>query len=479
MVRLFALFIFYVCLPFYTIQAAEIYSAKRINGEIFQFKEFTSAEDNLDVSFRLESNNTTSSFDLIYSYANQKKQILDSKLEQNEILIFPAKGKFINLKEPGLHTFTFEFENSSQKSVSIYIAPWKEKSIKKLDLKFDESSLTPVEVNYKVKKKDFGSLEKYSVDLTRSSGSKIYRELASSVPLIVNKDGIGTGSVLTESGIILTNWHVIKGASEVKVVFKPQKFQDVRSAEHFIADVVKFDVNADLALIKLRSPPPNLKVIQIGVLDDIEVAINVHAIGHPKGNFWTYTKGVISQLRPNFEWGSDDNQSHKADVIQTQTPINPGNSGGPLFNDAGLMIGVNSFIDPQADGLNFAVAVSTVRKFFDQKEQFKKSTPKPKAREKGVKFDFDEDGYEETTGFDDNHNGTLDRFTFDNDRDGAVDEIWWDEDENNIVELKIYFVQHDGNTIAVWHIDENQDKIVETKGFDFDMDGKLDKVEKI
>ena len=105
------------------------------------------------------------------------------------------------------------------------------------------------------------------------------------MPLIVNNDSIGTGSVLTKSGIILTNWHVIQGSKEVTVVFKPEKFQDVSSAEHFIADVVKFDVNTDLALIRLRNPQKNLRPIQIGSLDDIEVAIDVHAIGHPKGNF--------------------------------------------------------------------------------------------------------------------------------------------------------------------------------------------------
>ena len=58
-------------------------------------------------------------------------------------------------------------------------------------------------------------------------------------------------------------------------------------------------------------------------MSEAQVGADVHAIGHPQGQTWTYTKGLISQVRPDYQWGP-----HKADVIQTQTPINPGNSGG-------------------------------------------------------------------------------------------------------------------------------------------------------
>jgi Trypsin-like peptidase domain len=90
----------------------------------------------------------------------------------------------------------------------------------------------------------------------------------------------------------------------------------------------------------------------------------VHAIGHPTGEYWTYTKGVVSQFRPNYPW-SADGTGHRANVIQTQTPINPGNSGGPLLSDDGKLVGVNSFKSIGSDGLNFAVAASEVREFLN------------------------------------------------------------------------------------------------------------------
>ena len=89
---------------------------------------------------------------------------------------------------------------------------------------------------------------------------------------------------------------------------------------------------------------------------------DVRAIGHPAGNDWSYTKGIISQYRRGFEWAYDDQIKHKADVIQTQTPINPGNSGGPLISESGTLIGVNAG-KAQGEGLNFAVSVDNVRRF--------------------------------------------------------------------------------------------------------------------
>ena len=91
--------------------------------------------------------------------------------------------------------------------------------------------------------------------------------------------------------------------------------------------------------------------------------MDVHAIGHPSGEAWTYTTGVISQYRQGYEWKAEDDPiKHKADIIQTQTPINPGNSGGPLLSDSSSLIGVNSF-KAGGEGLNFAVSVDEVRKF--------------------------------------------------------------------------------------------------------------------
>jgi Trypsin-like peptidase domain len=123
---------------------------------------------------------------------------------------------------------------------------------------------------------------------------------------------------------------------------------------------------ADLALVKVADSPVARNPLRLGDMGEISVGADVHAIGHPTGEQWTYTTGVISQYRIGAEW-STDNVKHKADVIQTQTPINPGNSGGPLISDSGSLIGVNSFKRSDAEGLNFAVAVDEVKKFLARK----------------------------------------------------------------------------------------------------------------
>jgi S1-C subfamily serine protease len=114
----------------------------------------------------------------------------------------------------------------------------------------------------------------------------------------------------------------------------------------------------------VRDVPQGRIPVKFGTEEDIGVGLDVHAIGHPKGEYWTYTKGVISQYRPDFEWqGGENDVAHVANVIQTQTPINPGNSGGPLFLDSGTLIGVNSFKNSNAEGLNFAVSIGVVKEF--------------------------------------------------------------------------------------------------------------------
>lgn len=101
----------------------------------------------------------------------------------------------------------------------------------------------------------------------------------------------------------------------------------------------------------------------LGDIANIAVGSDVHAIGHPTGEAWTYTRGVVSQIRQDYEWSSRESQkAHRAHVIQTQTPINPGNSGGPLLTNDGKLVGVNSF-KAQGEGLNFAIAVDEVKRF--------------------------------------------------------------------------------------------------------------------
>ncbi len=182
------------------------------------------------------------------------------------------------------------------------------------------------------------------------------------------RKGHGSGSVISAGGEILTNWHVVKDAARVGIVFK-QSLAGVADEEPVImaGRVLKVDRKRDLALVQLVKAPANLPIVPLGALADVKVGADAHAIGHPVGETWTYTKGVVSQIRRPGVWDYGPNERHQAAaVIQTQTPINPGNSGGPLLNDQGRIIGVATYGNARAQGINFAVSVEDVRRFLEE-----------------------------------------------------------------------------------------------------------------
>ena len=211
-------------------------------------------------------------------------------------------------------------------------------------------------------------LTQFKDDVPRSRGPRdisLFRETAPSVVLIKTKDGLGTGSLLKDN-TILTSLHVVDGQGQITVVFKPSDPRGtLRGDEVSSADVIKADRQRDLALLRPKSLPSHpIRPLDLSPLDSVEVGSDVFAIGHPTGDAWTFTKGIVSQFRPNYEWSAGPRKDHyRATVIQTQTPINPGNSGGPLLSEDGKIVGVNAFKNPDAEGLNFAIAASDVRLF--------------------------------------------------------------------------------------------------------------------
>ena len=209
--------------------------------------------------------------------------------------------------------------------------------------------------------------------------SRLYARIAPGVVLIATNNSLGSGSVLDANGLIVTNLHVVGDESTVAVVFKPAvEGAEIKEADIHRAKVVRRDQVADLALIQAADPPANVTVIRLGAMDQISIGSDVHAIGHPTGEAWSYTKGIVSQVRRNYAWETNG-LKHKALVIQTQTPINPGNSGGPLLTDEGTLIGVNSFKATDSEGLNFAVSVDDVRGLLNEKEDRLIRTSRAKA----------------------------------------------------------------------------------------------------
>ena len=195
----------------------------------------------------------------------------------------------------------------------------------------------------------------------------VFQKAASAVVFVLaGKDSVGSGVIISRDGRVLTNWHVVGDDPKPVVVLKPKDSAELKKELAFVATVIKVDEVADLALLKIVNPPPSLSFLSLGAASSLNVGQDVHAIGHPQGEVWTYTRGIISQVRANYEWKTEEGITHRANIIQTQTPINPGNSGGPLLDDSARLIGINSFRHRSGEGLNYAVSVDTINEFLSR-----------------------------------------------------------------------------------------------------------------
>jgi S1-C subfamily serine protease len=205
------------------------------------------------------------------------------------------------------------------------------------------------------------SLKKEDV-VTRGATEKgVYKKASPSVVIVLSGDGGGSGAYVGSNQII-TSLHVVDGSPTADVVFKDKQAVSVK------ATVSKIDRQRDLALLTLKFVP-SVSPLRLGSIGEIEVGDDVYAIGHPRKQWWTFTKGLVSAVRPGFTWQTEDGMAYEATVIQTQTPINPGNSGGPLLNDDAEIIGLNTFLKEDSQGLNYAVAVNDVRAFLKSSKQ--------------------------------------------------------------------------------------------------------------
>lgn len=206
--------------------------------------------------------------------------------------------------------------------------------------------------------------------LLRSSGRgpRVYRERVGGVALIAAEDGIGAGALFSPMGQIITNEHVVRNAHRrggfewVAVWFKPSATSAaVQKDGYLLARVTAKDVQSDLAVVQLvQAPPSTATPIPLAVaLPD--VGQEVFAIGHPVGLLWSFTQGIVSQIRQNHEWTYADAVPRRATVIQTQTPTVSGSSGGPLLNDEGQIVGIVMAGAVAAQGFNFAIAIDHAR----------------------------------------------------------------------------------------------------------------------
>ena len=176
-------------------------------------------------------------------------------------------------------------------------------------------------------------------------------------------ESLGSGVIVDSRGFILTNEHVISSASKITV--------SMIDGRKFEASVVGATPKFDLAVLKIKSKKP-LPTVKLGTSSDLMIGETVIAIGNPYGLNHTVTVGVVSAINRSIR--IDENKSLR-DLIQTDASINPGNSGGPLLNILGELIGINTAIYKEAQGIGFAIPVDKAKRIMMELINFGKIQP--------------------------------------------------------------------------------------------------------
>jgi len=193
-----------------------------------------------------------------------------------------------------------------------------------------------------------------------ASLTALYRDVLSSIVLIEGDISGGTkqgsGFVYDFSGrtVVLTNYHVVQGTTDLSVTFS--------DGNGYSATVLGTDPYSDLAVLSVNAPASEFKPLDITSSSTLAVGEPVIAIGNPYGLVGSLTTGVVSALGRTITEPDIAGNYSIANIIQTSAPINPGNSGGPLLNAAGNVVGITTAIVSNSQGLAFAIPSDTILK---------------------------------------------------------------------------------------------------------------------
>jgi serine protease Do len=207
--------------------------------------------------------------------------------------------------------------------------------------------LSPTVVNIKVVK-----VEKSGpFPIPEGPFGNFFRQFPNRMPESRPVQGAGSGVIISEDGQILTNNHVIEGAKEVAVTLADK--------EEYTGQIIGRDPKTDLAIVKIAPKRP-LPAAVMGNSEELQVGDSVMAVGNPFGLSHTVTSGIVSAKGRTIGAGPYDN------FIQTDASINPGNSGGPLYNMKGELVGINTAIIAQGQGIGFAIPINTAKPLIPQ-----------------------------------------------------------------------------------------------------------------
>ena len=202
-----------------------------------------------------------------------------------------------------------------------------------------------------------------TADLPGGTVKQLSDKFGEGVVLVQTPAGLGSGFVISEDGLAVTNYHVVERETRLAATLY-LKGDDGSLRHRRVRDVELVALNPfmDLALIRIpETPGVTFKPVFLSDEADYREGDTVFAIGNPLGLERSVSQGIVSNRHRNFEGLT---------YIQTTTQINPGNSGGPLFNDRGEVIGVTNMGIPAGEGLNFAIPVRFVKAFLDEWEAF-------------------------------------------------------------------------------------------------------------
>ncbi len=192
------------------------------------------------------------------------------------------------------------------------------------------------------------------------NASEIYEYNVDSVVSIEVRNsyltGFGTGFIISEEGYIVTNYHVVEGASSIKVTLYDESV--------YTAKLIGYEESNDLAVIKIE-PQGKIESLVYGKSSDLKVGDDVYVIGNPLGDLtFTLTTGVVSALNRLIDTGTGFN----INMFQTDAAINSGNSGGPVFDKHGFVVGIASakYASASIEGLSFCVPIDDVRSMIDE-----------------------------------------------------------------------------------------------------------------
>jgi len=186
--------------------------------------------------------------------------------------------------------------------------------------------------------------------------NRYFREF--SPPNRRGKRSLGSGVIIDPRGYILTNEHVIARAQSIKITLIDKR--------EFTAKLIGADKKSDLAIIKI-TPDKNLPFVKMGRSNDLMIGETVMAIGNPFGLQHTVTTGIVSALNRSLPISKGKSLSG---FIQVDVPINPGNSGGPLLNINGSLIGINTAIHQNAEGIGFAIPIDKAKRIVNDLIEF-------------------------------------------------------------------------------------------------------------